>query len=99
MSKRGSLLDDADFGGIGAKGSGGGGGGMDTPTKIKLGIVAVCFIGAGLGLAWYLGVFSGSPPTAQFTPEEQAQIEEEFQQQEAERERLMQLPGYTKGDA
>lgn len=97
MAQR-SLLDDGDFGNIGKKDSGGGSS-MDTAQMVKIGVIVVCFIGAGLALAWNFGLFDGGPPPSQFTAEEQEQRLKEFEEQQKKNEELLSLPGYQRGDA
>lgn len=99
MAQR-SLLDDGDFGSIGKKGgAGGGGSNMDKAQMIKIGVIVLCFLGAGVAIAWNLGLFDGGPPRQKLTAEQEQQLQEEFEKQQKENERLLSLPGYESGDA
>lgn len=99
MAQR-SLLDDGDFGSIGKKAAGGGGGSnMDTTQMVKIGVIVVCFIGAGAAIAYNFGLFDGGPPRQKLTAEQEQQMQEEFEKQQKENERLLSLPGYESGDA
>lgn len=68
--------------------AGGGGGGKSKADQAKLVFAIVALVAAAVALAWYFGVFSGSPEGRSTTPldtateEERQQIQSEFQEQD-----------------